>query len=130
MKAIAPLLALYFFLLSIAPNLQGVQLLNLSNFIEHYEQHTERNPESTLLSFIKEHYFSNVTEFEKEHQHLPLKTNLTVSNVSLVCDFPQFTWIKFSDVPSFELQQKLNIRYLFGYVHERNQAIWHPPQLS
>jgi hypothetical protein len=76
MRLITIVLAAYFFLLSFAPNMQGAQLLNLSSFIDHYEQHLETNPSSSLLTFVKEHYFSQINEFDKEHNNLPLKTSI------------------------------------------------------
>jgi hypothetical protein len=48
---------MHFFVLSLAPNMQGAQFLNLSNFIDHYQEHLERNENSNLISFIQEHYF-------------------------------------------------------------------------
>ena len=90
MKTANLILAAYFFLLSLAPNMQGFQFLNISSFVEHYEEHLDRNPSSTLISFVKEHYFNQLTDFEEEHNNLPMKTAVANTLVVFTCEINIF----------------------------------------
>ena len=49
MRFISFLLMLYFSLLSLAPNWQGIQLLNASAFIEHYQEYQAETKEGWRL---------------------------------------------------------------------------------
>ena len=82
MKIANIILASDLFLLLLAPNMQVFQFLYISSFVEHYEDHLDRNPSSTLFSFVKEHYYNQLTDFEEEHNNLPLKT--AVANTLVV----------------------------------------------
>jgi len=80
------ILASYFFLLSLVPNMQGFQFLNISSFVEHYEDYFDRNPSTTLFSFVKEHYFGILMEFEEEFNNLPRKTAFSSSIIVFTCE--------------------------------------------
>jgi hypothetical protein len=82
MRGLAFLFSMYFLVLSIAPNMQGIQLLNLSQLVEHYYDFKSENANGTLLSFIKEHYIDKNTSFEKEHRNLPFKNVLHLPSIN------------------------------------------------
>ena len=128
MKVVTFFLAMYFFLLSLAPNMQGFQFLNSSNFIEHYEQHLDRNPSSTLLSFVKEHYFSQLTEFDEEHSNLPLKVAVSNSIAVFTCEFNLLRVPTIEEVQLSIKKEKFST-YKEGYFFNRNHAVWHPPKM-
>lgn len=128
MKFVTLFLSAYFFLLSLAPNMQGFQFLNISSFVEHYEQHLDRNPESTLLSFVKEHYFSQLTEFEEEHDNLPLKTAVAHSIVVFTCEINNLRIFPTEEVQLSTKKQKFST-YKEGYFFNRNHSVWHPPKM-
>lgn len=108
--------------------MQGFQFLNISSFVEHYEQHLDRNPESTLLSFVKEHYFSQLTEFEKEHDNLPLKTAVAHSIVVFTCEINNLRIFPTEEVQLSTKKQKFST-YKEGYFFNRNHSVWHPPKM-
>jgi hypothetical protein len=122
-------LSIYFFILSLAPNMQGAQFLNLSNFIEHYQDHLARNENSDLLSFVKEHYFNNLTEFEKDHKHLPLKANIQVSTG--VMSFEKFdVKVVTEDIPNFIESSSKNESKHSSFYNKNFHSIWQPPQIG
>ena len=122
-------LSIYFFILSLAPNMQGAQFLYLSNFIEHYQDHLARNENSDLLSFVKEHYFNNLTEFEKDHKHLPLKANIQVSTG--VMSFEKFdVKVVTEDIPNFIESSSKNESKHSSFYNKNFHSIWQPPQIG
>lgn len=129
MKFISHILVAYFFILSLAPNMQGAQFLNLNNFIEHYQEHLEQNENANLFSFVKEHYFNRLNEFEKDHRNLPLKLNIQVSTAVLKCDHVN---IKFITEESFTLKELSvkNESYKKSFYNKNFHSIWQPPQIS
>lgn len=128
MKIAKLLLAAYFFLLSLAPNMQGFQFLNISSFVEHYEDHLDRNPSSTLFSFVKEHYFNQLTDFEEEHNNLPMKTAVANTIVVFTCEF-NLLKLQTSEEFGFSVKKEKFSIYKEGYFFDRNHSVWHPPQL-
>lgn len=129
MRFIASLLGLYFFILSLAPNMQGAQFLNLSNFIEHYQDHLTRNENSDLLSFVKEHYFNNLTEFETDHKHLPLKANIQVTTG--VMNFERFDLKLVTEEIArlIESSSRNNSKHS-SFYNKNFHTIWQPPQIG
>lgn len=128
MKIANLILATYFFLLSLAPNMQGFQFLNISIFVEHYEDHLDRNPSSTLFSFVKEHYFNQLTEFDKDHNNLPLKTSVSSSITVFTCELNSIRLTSIEEV-HFSVKKEKFSTYEEGYFFDRNHSVWHPPQL-
>lgn len=109
--------------------MQGAQLLNLSNFIEHYQDHLSRNENSDLLSFVQEHYFNNLTEFEKEHKHLPLKVNIQVATG--VMNFEKFDLkLVTEDILNYNELPSRNESKHSSYYNKNFHSIWQPPQIG
>ena len=129
MRVFNLLFSIYFFILSFAPNMQGAQFLNLSNFIEHYQDHLSRNEDSDLLSFVQEHYFNNLTEFEKDHKHLPLKLNIQVSTG--VMSFEKYDLKPITEyVPHFIETNSRNESKHSSFYNKNFHSIWQPPQIG
>ncbi len=80
MRIICFLFMLYFSLLSLAPNWQGVQLLNASAFIEHYEDHQLESKDASIFSFIKEHYFNELDFINRKYLSLGAHELLSTQN--------------------------------------------------
>lgn len=120
---------LYFSLLSLAPNWQGIQLLNASAFIEHYQDYQMESKGGTLISFIKEHYFNQLSDFDKEHERLPLKTTVQVAAVYYTEKFE--IPIPVVNVPE-ELVRDMNRNNtrMSSFISNDFHSIWHPPQLG
>lgn len=129
MRVFYSLFSIYFFILSFAPNMQGAQFLNLSNFIEHYQDHISRNQNSDLLSFVQEHYFNNLTEFEKDHKHLPLKLNIQVATG--VMNFEKFDLKPITEeIPNFVESSSKNESKHSSFYNKNFHSIWQPPQIG
>jgi hypothetical protein len=127
MRFITIVLAVYFFLLSFAPNMQGVQLLNLSSFIEHYEDYLQSKPSSSLITFVKEHYFSQINEFDKEHKNLPFKTVSSNTVVVYTCEQNAIKITPFEEVVFSTKKEKFTV-YEEAYNFNKFHSVWHPPR--
>jgi hypothetical protein len=129
MRLMSFVLMLYFSLLSLAPNWQGIQVLNASAFIEHYEAYQHEKKDATILSFVQEHYFNQIKNFDKEHEKLPLKTAVQVSAVYYSETFE-------SPIPVVQTNQELilennqNNSKVISFISKDFHSIWHPPQLG
>lgn len=127
MKLFALFFSFYIFVLSLAPNMKGFELLKIGNLIEHYELHKERSPDSTLLGFIKEHYFNADIENEKEHQEMPFKLNtnfvasLFIENKAQII----FEDSPFTEIPSIQKPISKELYYSFS----SDYCIWNPPRI-
>ncbi len=126
MKFTVLFFSFYLFLLSLAPNMKGVELLKIGHLLEHYELHQERNPESNLVRFIQEHYFSTTINYEEEHQEMPFKVGYSLlislfieNKVNLQIDLDSF----FEDLGSVETFA-IQTTYFFNSLY----SIWNPPR--
>jgi len=129
MRMFSFILTLYFFVLSIAPNMQGAQFLNLNNFIDHYQEHLERNENSNLISFIQEHYFNRLTEFEKDHKHLPLKVNIQLATGVMNCEKFDLKLVT-EYFPSYIESSSMNESKHCSFYNKNFHSIWQPPQIG
>jgi hypothetical protein len=127
MRFITIVLAVYFFFLSFAPNMQGAQLMNLSSFIEHYDDYLQTKPGSSLITFIKEHYFSQINEFDKEHKNLPFKTVSTNTVVVYTCEQNAIKITAFEEVV-FSTKKEKFTDYEEAYNFNKFHSVWHPPR--
>lgn len=127
MRFFTIVLAVYFFLLSFAPNMQGAQLLNLSSFIEHYEDYLQTKSGSSLITFVKEHYFSQINEFDKEHKNLPFKTVSTNAVVVYTCEQNAIKITPFEEVVFLTKKEKFAV-YEEAYNFNKFHSVWHPPR--
>ena len=129
MRLTSFVITLYFFILSIAPNMQGVQFFNLTNFIDHYQEHLARNENSDLLSFVQEHYFNRLTEFEEDHRHLPLKVKIQVATG--VMNFEKFDLSPITEVVPVIIESTSKIASKKRSFYNKNvHSIWQPPQIG
>jgi hypothetical protein len=129
MRLTSFVITLYFFILSIAPNMQGVQFFNLTNFIDHYQEHLARNENSDLLSFVQEHYFNRLTEFEEDHRHLPLKVKIQVATG--VMNFEKFDLSPITEVVPVIIESSSKIASKKRSFYNKNvHSIWQPPQIG
>lgn len=127
MKLFAILFSCYIFILSLAPNMKGVELLKIGNLIEHYQQHHERNNGSSWLGFIAEHYFAVSVDYEKEHQEMPFKHNsisinsVFIENESLL----SFESDTFHEEKALQKPIAVESNYHFSSIY----SFWHPPRI-
>lgn len=129
MRWISFLLMLYFSLLSLAPNWQGIQLLNASAFLEHYQEYQTESIDGNIFSFVQEHYFNQVQDFDEEHEKLPFKSTVQVAAVYFTEKFEVPT-------PVVQLNEEVviggnrNNSKVDAFISNDFHAIWHPPQLG
>jgi hypothetical protein len=129
MKRIAlVILAVWIFIGSMAPNMQGVQLVKLPNLLGHVEEHFGTNWSITeLRSFVFEHYFSKDLPADSEHQNLPFKTqHISVSLMIQPLD-ADLTLQCNETIEDFS-QSKPVVREDQSLL-SRPASIWIPPQL-
>jgi len=67
------LFTIYFGILSVAPNFQGAQLLNVSTLVSHYKADSKGTKQS-FLSFLADHYLKSNHPDDKQHESLPFKS--------------------------------------------------------
>ena len=127
MRLTSFVLAIYFGLLSLAPQWQGLEFFKLDALFAHYDQYEQNHTDNSFWSFLQEHYLQQVTDNHQEHRELPFKS--PQSNVLVTLFMPvsgaQFTLVAFSaHFPKqaiFTAPNALNINDYF--------ECWHPPQL-
>lgn len=129
MKLVSFVLMLYFSLLSLAPNWQGIQLLNTSAFLRHYEDYQAETKDGNVLSFIQEHYFNQFQDFDKDHEKLPFKSTVQVSVIYFAEKFEVPTPVV--NCHEYVLTRvHHNNRKLGSFISNDFHSIWHPPQLG
>jgi hypothetical protein len=121
------ILGFYIFILSLAPNMKGIEFVKVGNLINHYQLHQERNQNSTIWSFIKEHYFEKCSDYEVEHQEMPFKMNST-GFASFFLYVKSEIKIEISHFSLSELLQKPS-SYISNYNFHKVHSIWNPPRV-
>lgn len=127
MKSLTLILVIVFGMLSLAPNMQGAQLLKFSEVVEHYQVHQQSNESfSSFVDFIIDHYFKN-RETKKNELELPFKSVvaapvlITFQKVELQPVTLHFR-LKSVSKPILHYQSKIS--------QFRLNSIWNPPQIS
>lgn len=119
--------AILFGVLSFAPNMQGGQFFKLSEVIEHYENHQESEDSfSSILSFVKEHYFSNNTTDENE-RHLPFKSTVVGAFVLVIHQ------VELQPIHEYLFSLDREKSYFGepnGHIQNRIISVWNPPQVA
>lgn len=129
MRLTSFILMLYFSLLSLAPNWQGIQLLNASAFIDHYEDYQRESRNGNIFTFIHEHYFNHIQDFDKAHEKLPLKTSVQVATIYFTEKFDVPTPVVHSNDEVYG-EHLRNFSKECTFIPNDFQSIWHPPQLG
>jgi hypothetical protein len=129
MRLISFLLMLYFSLLSLAPNWQGVQLLNASAFIAHYEDYQTEDKDGNILSFIQEHYFNQIQDFHKDHEKLPFKSMVQVASIYYTETFEVPTPVVHTHLEVMTGVNRNDSKSV-SFISNDFHSIWHPPQLG
>jgi hypothetical protein len=113
---------------SLAPNMQGMQLLKLPNFISHVNKHYGSNwTFSELQAFIVEHYQKEKMPRDKEHENLPFKTpNSGLFQLLLI---EQLHGPCLLETAEFEQKQAI-VTHPADPTIDRSSNIWTPPQLG
>jgi hypothetical protein len=121
-------LALYFFLLSLAPNFQGIQFFKIASLIEHYQSHqTSSQQFDSFISFLIEHYDNDHQPGENE-QDLPFKSTFATLSVLIIQQGHIYTNIDIHGVPS--ASNKHRFPDFPGFPKNTSGSIWNPPKLA
>ena len=126
MRTAVLIFTLVFWMLSMAPNLQGAQLLKFGELIEHYEQHQSSNESfGSFLSFVQDHYFNNL-HHGKNEGHMPFKSTISGAYV---------LHIQENKIDSISVSVE-NIEKASHYFGEPNGSlddptisVWNPPRM-
>jgi hypothetical protein len=121
-------LAFYFFLLSLAPNFQGIQFFKIASLIEHYQSHQSSSQQfDSFISFLTEHYGRDHQPGENE-QDLPFKSTIATLSVLIVQAEQVHTIVDIVNVPS--AQKKHRFPDFPGFPTNTSGSIWNPPKLT
>jgi hypothetical protein len=120
--------AIYFFLLSLAPNFQGIQFFKIASLIEHYQSHQSSSQQfDSFISFLIEHYDGDHLPGENE-QDLPFKSTFATVSVLIIQQGQLFTSVDYIGLPSAPK------KHLFpdfpGFPKNTSCSIWNPPKLT
>ena len=117
----------YMFLVSIAPNMQGSQLLNIPRLVSHYNQFHKAEGMS-FREFLLEHYVKCKTDNDTEHRKLPFKSVIQVCSIFYL-NQPENLHANFQITDRKPIAKKVFFSYCNGYFSKNYFSIWHPPQL-
>lgn len=121
-------LAIWIFIGSMAPNMQGIQLVKLPNLLGHVEEHFGTDwTVSELKSFVFEHYLSKDLPADSKHQNLPFKTQQISVSLMIHPIHPDLAIQTEETIADFS-RSKPVIREEQSLL-TRPASIWIPPQL-
>ena len=122
------LFTIYFGILSVAPNFQGAQLLNVSTLVSHYKADSKGTKQS-FLSFLADHYLKSNHPDDKQHESLPFKS---FNSHGLSVLLFQSSQSAFKTELLFHQPQYFStcFGYLNHYFLQDFSSIFHPPKLS
>ncbi len=127
MRIMSLVLALYFGLLSLAPQWQGLEFFKLDALFDHYAQYQQEIEAGGFLSFVHEHYLQQVTENHQEHRELPFKSAQANVLITLVMPTPS-TSVSFVNPPILQSKQNILSAPTSVSINDFFEC-WHPPQL-
>ena len=127
MRIMSLVLALYFGLLSLAPQWQGLEFFKLDALFDHYAQYQQEKDDGGFLSFVHEHYLQQVTENHQEHRELPFKSAQANVLITLVMPTPS-TSVSFVNPPILQSKQNILSAPTSVSINDFFEC-WHPPQL-
>ena len=126
MRTAVLIFTLVFWMLPMAPNLQGAQLLKFGELIEHYEQHQSSDESfGSFLSFVQDHYFNNLHHGENE-RHMPFKSVVSGAHVLHLQEN------KIDPVGISEEYIERSAHYFgepSGSLEDRIISVWNPPRM-
>jgi hypothetical protein len=120
-------LALYFGLLSLAPQWLGLEFFKLDALLEHYAQFQQEKEQDGFWCFVQEHYLQQVNDKQQEHRELPFKSVQSNTLVTLFMPVKspaillEKSFIDLSRQNILSAPTSVTINDFFEF--------WHPPQL-
>lgn len=127
MRIFSLILAVYFGLLSLAPQWLGLEFFKLDALFEHYAQFKQEKAQDSFWSFVQEHYLQQVTENHQEHRELPFKSAQSNVLITLVMPAPSTT-VSLLNAPKHLSRQNILSAPTSVSINDFFE-FWHPPQL-
>lgn len=127
MRTLSMVLALYFGLLSLAPQWLGLEFFKLDALLEHYAQFQQEKEQDGFWSFVQEHYLQQVNDKQQDHRELPFKSVQSNTLVTLFMPVKspaillEKSFIDLSRQNILSAPTSVTINDFFEF--------WHPPQL-
>jgi hypothetical protein len=127
MRICSLILAVYFGLLSLAPQWLGLEFFKLDALLDHYAQFQQEKEQDGFWSFVQEHYLRQVNDNQQEHRELPFKSVQSNTLVTLFMPVKSPAILFENNLTYFSRQNILSaptsvsINDFFEF--------WHPPQL-
>jgi hypothetical protein len=127
MRSISLVLAIYFGLLSLAPQWLGLEFFKLDALLDHYAQFQQEKEQDGFWSFVQEHYLQQVNDNQQEHRELPFKSVQSNTLVTLFMPVKSPAILFENNLTDLSRQNILSaptsvsINDFFEF--------WHPPQL-
>lgn len=121
------ILALYFGLLSLAPQWLGLEFFKLDALLDHYAQFQQEKEQDGFWCFVQEHYLQQVNDKQQEHRELPFKSVQSNTLVTLFMPVKspaillEKSFIDLSRQNILSAPTSVTINDFFEF--------WHPPQL-
>ena len=127
MRIFSLILAVYFGLLSLAPQWLGLEFFKLDALFEHYAQFKQEKAQDSFWSFVQEHYLQQVTENHQKHRELPFKSAQSNVLITLVMPAPS-TAVSLLNAPKHLSRQNILSAPTSVSINDFFE-FWHPPQL-
>lgn len=127
MRICSLILAVYFGLLSLAPQWLGLEFFKLDALLDHYAQFQQEKEQDGFWSFVQEHYLQQVNDNQQEHRELPFKSVQSNTLVTLFMPVKSPAILFENNLTDLSRQNILSaptsvsINDFFEF--------WHPPQL-
>ena len=125
MKIVIVFFTVLFTIVSLAPNMRGVEYFKLTEVIEHYNEHQKSQDSfNSFFSFLKEHYSKNHKSI-KDEKNFPFKSLMANSFHLIHQDYQQIEILEFDLSNSSE---KVVFNYKSLFYQQNLFAIWNPPK--
>jgi hypothetical protein len=125
MKVVIVFFTVLFTIVSLAPNMRGVEYFKLTEVIEHYNEHQKSQDSfNSFFSFLKEHYSKN-HKSNNDEKNFPFKSLMANSFHLIHQDYQQIEILEFDLSNSSE---KVVFNYKSLFYQQNLFAIWNPPK--
>lgn len=127
MRLTSMVLAVYFGLLSLAPDLQGLEFFKVNALLVHFSEFQNGAKDNSFWSFVEEHYLKESNDNQHEHNQLPFKSTGSTAQITLFMPV-SFTRAVFQNLKAESAKQSIHSAPLAVMVNDYFEC-WHPPQL-
>ena len=111
---------------------EAKEILKLSAFVEHFNEHKSENKNITVFKFIVMHYLSG-SKKDKDYQEdmkLPFKTHDFSSFAFITFDIPKTFNLEITQSKNISNQKKVTYHHVLGFIIDNYQSIFQPPEIA